>query len=122
MPRICEDAKRLGLIDSAAQIVLQLYSEPLQKFRLAAEGHGPNQPPKRSASGCGSISIRCRSGIRRSRQSLPEQAAYPLHAITQRPMAMYHAWHSQNAWLRQIYSHNRLYMHRAHRGGTGHRG
>ncbi len=27
-------------------------------------------------------------------------------------MAMYHAWHSQNAWLRQIYSHNRLYMHR----------
>ena len=40
-----EDAKRLGLIDSTAQIVLQLYSEPLQKFRLAAEGHGPRQPP-----------------------------------------------------------------------------
>jgi anaerobic selenocysteine-containing dehydrogenase len=25
---------------------------------------------------------------------------------------MYHAWHSQNAWLRQIVSHNRLYINR----------
>jgi anaerobic selenocysteine-containing dehydrogenase len=33
-----------------------------------------------------------------------------LHAITQRPMAMYHSWHSQNAWLRQIHGANRLYM------------
>ncbi len=24
---------------------------------------------------------------------------------------MYHSWHSQNAWLRQIYSQNRLFMH-----------
>jgi anaerobic selenocysteine-containing dehydrogenase len=37
---------------------------------------------------------------------------FPLHAITQRPMAMYHSWGSQNAWLRQILSENRLYMHR----------
>ena len=28
---------------------------------------------------------------------------FPLHAITQRPMAMYHSWGSQNAWLRQIH-------------------
>jgi sulfite dehydrogenase (quinone) subunit SoeA len=107
-----EDAKRLGLIDSAAQIVLQLYSEPLQIFRLAAEGHGPVQPPEAR-----------RDTIRRYfdplpiwyppfEQTLPEQEAYPLHAITQRPMAMYHSWHSQNAWLRQIHSQNRLYMHR----------
>ena len=27
-------------------------------------------------------------------------------------MAMYHSWDSQNAWLRQIHSRNRLYMHR----------
>ena len=26
-----------------------------------------------------------------------------MHAITQRPMAMYHSWGSQNAWLRQIH-------------------
>ena len=35
---------------------------------------------------------------------------YPLAAITQRPMAMYHSWDSQNAWLRQIHSHNYLYV------------
>jgi anaerobic selenocysteine-containing dehydrogenase len=43
---------------------------------------------------------------------VPEQAAWPLHAVTQRPSIMYHSWGSQNAWLRQIYSHNHLYMSR----------
>ena len=28
---------------------------------------------------------------------------YPIHALTQRPMAMYHSWGTQNAWLRQIH-------------------
>jgi anaerobic selenocysteine-containing dehydrogenase len=37
---------------------------------------------------------------------------YPLHAITQRPMAMYHSWGSHNAWLRQILPENRIYLHR----------
>jgi sulfite dehydrogenase (quinone) subunit SoeA len=37
---------------------------------------------------------------------------FPLRAITQRPMAMYHSWGSQNAWLRQILSANRLYVNR----------
>jgi len=37
---------------------------------------------------------------------------YPIHAITQRPAAMYHSWGSQNAWLRQIHGYNRLCMHR----------
>ncbi len=36
---------------------------------------------------------------------------FPLHAITQRPMFMYHAWGSQNAWLRQIAARNYLYLH-----------
>jgi anaerobic selenocysteine-containing dehydrogenase len=48
---------------------------------------------------------------------LAEQAgdsdAYDLHAVTQRPMHMYHSWGSQNAWLRQITSVNRLFVHRA---------
>ena len=35
-----------------------------------------------------------------------------MHAITQRPMAMYHSWGSQNAWLRQILGRNWLYMNR----------
>ena len=35
---------------------------------------------------------------------------YPLAAVTQRPMAMYHSWDSQNAWLRQIHAHNELFV------------
>jgi len=38
---------------------------------------------------------------------------FPLHAITQRPMMMYHSWDSQNAWLRQVLAQNHLYMNRA---------
>jgi len=30
--------------------------------------------------------------------------------VTQRPMAMYHSWDSQNAWLRQIHAHNHLFV------------
>ena len=35
---------------------------------------------------------------------------YPITALTQRPMAMYHSWGSQNAWLRQFHGHNPLYL------------
>ena len=41
-----------------------------------------------------------------------DDRAFPMHAITQRPMHMYHSWGSQNAWLRQITNANRLYMSR----------
>ncbi|MGL1250164.1 molybdopterin dinucleotide binding domain-containing protein, partial [Vibrio parahaemolyticus] len=30
-----------------------------------------------------------------------------------RPMAMYHSWGSQNAWLRQIHTANRIYVARS---------
>ena len=39
-----------------------------------------------------------------------DNEAYPLHAITQRPAAMYHSWGSQNAWLRQIHGYNYLFV------------
>lgn len=107
-----EEAKQLGLLDDTAQIVLQLYSEPLQKFRLAAEGHGPVQPPQTHRARIGRYFDPLPIWYPPLQQGLIEQAAYPLHAITQRPPAMYHSWHSQNAWLRQIYSRNRLFMHR----------
>ncbi|MDP3239988.1 MAG: molybdopterin oxidoreductase family protein, partial [Reyranella sp.] len=103
----------MGLIDKPDPIVLQLYSEVLQKFRLAADGHGEVQPPDEH-----------RHRVRTYFDPLPlwympfEEAevardAFPLHAITQRPMAMYHAWGSQNAWLRQIHGDNRLHIHHA---------
>ena len=99
------------------QVVLQMYSEPLQKFRLAGQGlyDGPQPdspidrerlakyfdplpfwyPPFEGAHEKGSVGD-----------------TFPLHAITQRPMMMYHSWDAQNAWLRQIISENRLYMNR----------
>ena len=40
-----EYAASMGFVAAPRQIVLQLYSEPLQKFRLAAQGHRPVQPP-----------------------------------------------------------------------------
>lgn len=117
--RYLEDATRLGLIDSTAQIVLQLYSEPLQRFRLAAEGHGASQPPDAKREQVRKYFDPLPIWYPPFEQSLADQAAYPLHAITQRPMGMYHAWHSQNAWLRQIYSYNRLYMHRGTAAALG---
>ena len=42
-------AVKMGFIPNARQIVIQLYSEPLQKFRLAAEGFGAVQPPDADA-------------------------------------------------------------------------
>ena len=35
---------------------------------------------------------------------------FTVNALTQRPMAMYHSWGSQNAWLRQIHGRNPLYV------------
>ncbi|HLS83044.1 MAG TPA: molybdopterin oxidoreductase family protein [Arenimonas sp.] len=104
-------ARDMGFIASEAPIALQLYSETLQKFRLAARGHGPVQPPEGE-----------RARVERYFDPLPfwyepfegEQAGrerFPLSAITQRPPFMYHAWGSQNAWLRQIMASNVLYLH-----------
>ena len=42
-----EYARAMGFVESAEPITLQLYSEELQKFRLAAQGHGAMQPPRR---------------------------------------------------------------------------
>ena len=104
-------AREMGWIPSDDPIIMQIYSEPMQRFRLAARGHGSTRPPKAHA-----------RRIETYFDPLPmwyvplEEAAvagddYPLHAITQRPMHMYHSWGSQNAWLRQITSWNRLYVH-----------
>ena len=100
----------MGFIERPAPILLQFYGEIFQRFRLAAEGHGEIQPPEN-----------LRARIARVFDPLPlwyppfedesnDDAAYPLHGVTQRPMAMYHSWHSQNAWLRQIHGANRLYI------------
>ena len=108
-----EAARGMGLIDSADQIVLQLYSEPLQKFRLAAEGHGPIVPPERFRERLLQVMDPLPVWYRPLEDEVADRTRFPLHALTQRPMAMYHSWGSHNAWLRQILSENRLYLHRS---------
>ncbi len=95
----------LGLTDKPAPYLFQLYSEPLRRFQRAAEGHGQEQPPDH-----------LRARIAQTHDPLPLWYApdaaegFPLHALTQRPMAMYHSWGAQNAWLRQIHGQNPLYV------------
>ena len=103
-------AVAIGLYDSAQPYLFSLYVEPMRKFQRAAEGHGDCQPPDH-----------LRARIIKTLDPLPtwyppfeEDAvdikAFPLHALTQRPMAMYHSWGTQNAWLRQIHGLNPLYL------------
>ncbi|WP_296606389.1 molybdopterin oxidoreductase family protein, partial [Roseibium sp.] len=100
----------LGFYDKPQPYLFQLYVEPLRRFQLAAEGHGKRQPPDH-----------LRAQIREKLDPLPiwyppleddhvSETDYPVHALTQRPMAMYHSWGSQNAWLRQIHGQNPLYV------------
>jgi anaerobic selenocysteine-containing dehydrogenase len=104
-------AQRVRIRRFADPVIVQVYSEVLQRFRLAAQGKwGKRRPPER-----------LRSRVETYFDPLPfyyepleaqatDLEKYPLAAITQRPMAMYHSWDSQNAWLRQIHTHNYLFI------------
>ncbi|HKL70185.1 molybdopterin oxidoreductase family protein [Salibaculum sp.] len=101
-------AVQMGFYDSPQPYVFSLYSEPLRRMQMAAEGKGTHQPPEH-----------LRARLQTHMDPLPfwfeplgneAAAGYPLHALTQRPMAMYHSWGSQNAWLRQIHGQNPLYV------------
>jgi len=107
-------AQSMGWRTRNSPVIIALYSEVLQQFRLAALGHRPGRQPPRHL----------RARVAHHFDPLPfwepplehaatDLARYPLAAVTQRPMAMYHAWDSQNAWLRQIHGHNRLYVNPA---------
>jgi sulfite dehydrogenase (quinone) subunit SoeA len=108
-----EFAQRMGFIGKAERVVLHLYSEPLQRFRQAARGHGPIQPPDEHRARVDAYFDPLPIWYRPFEQAAVDNDEFPFHAITQRPMAMYHSWGSQNAWLRQIHGANRLYMNRA---------
>lgn len=112
-------AKAMGLIDKDEPITLQIYSEVLQKFRLAARGHGAQQPPSRLRARLETVMDPLPFWYEPVEGTMVSREEYPLHAVTQRPMAMYHSWGSQNAWLRQILSENRLYINRETAAGLG---
>ncbi|MCC5969361.1 MAG: molybdopterin-dependent oxidoreductase [Pararhodobacter sp.] len=101
-----------GIYDKPAPYLFNLYSEPMRKFQLAAEGFGHRQPPDH-----------LRARIMETLDPLPlwyppfeddsvDTTLFPLHALTQRPAAMYHSWGTQNAWLRQIHGVNPLFVSR----------
>ena len=104
-------AQQNGLRRDSDPIVIHIYSEFLHSFRAAAQGkRAGKQPPER-----------WRKRIDTYFDALPfyyapledatiDTARFPLNAVTQRPMAMYHSWDSQNAWLRQIHTHNYLFV------------
>lgn len=109
-----EFANKTGFIESTDPIIIELYSEKLQKFKLAGMGLYDGPQPKKE-----------RDQFRLSRffDPIPEyyiplehrctfSQAYPFYAITQRPMFMYHSWDSQNAWLRQLQAHNYMHMNK----------
>ncbi len=99
-----------GIFDAEAPYVFNIYVEPMRKFQLAAEGHGDIQPPEH-----------LRARVQETMDPLPiwyppfednnvDTDEFPIHALTQRPMHMYHSWGSQNAWLRQITGKNFMYL------------
>jgi anaerobic selenocysteine-containing dehydrogenase len=103
-------AVKIGIYDAPQPYLFDLYSEPLRKFQLAAEGHGDRQPPEH-----------LRERIKETLDPLPiwyapfedenvDTSEFDVHALTQRPMAMYHSWGTQNAWLRQIHGQNPLFV------------
>lgn len=103
-----EWAVATSFFESPQPYLFSIWSEPMRKFQLAAEGQGFIQPPDH-----------LRERLKRAMDPLPvwyppfgdeAGAEFPMHAITQRPMAMYHSWGSQNAWLRQIHGTNYLYL------------
>jgi len=106
-------AVEMGFYDAPQPYVFQIYSEVLQKFRLAAEGHGDIQPPDHHRDRIARCFTPLPSWYAPFEGEAVDEEAFPLHALTQRPMAMYHSWGSQNAWLRQIHGHNPMFVSEA---------
>jgi anaerobic selenocysteine-containing dehydrogenase len=110
-----EWAARVKFIARPDPIVLNLYSEPLQRFRLAGEGLWPGKKP---------ADPHLRERLRRYmdplahwhpplEDELPGAEQFPLRIITQRPMTHYHSWGSMNAWLRQLLNENPVFVNQA---------
>ena len=107
-----ELAADIGFIGKPEPIIMQIYSEPLQKFRLAGQGLYDGPQPNNQTD---------RERLVKYFDPLPmwyeplesqrvDHVEYPFYALTQRPMMMYHSWDSQNVWLRQILAQNYMYM------------
>ena len=105
-----EWAVKMGFYDSPQPYIFQLYVEPMRRFQLAAEGHGEIQPPDYLREQIKSFFDPLPIWYPSLEDKYVDPQEYPVHALTQRPMAMYHSWGTQNAWLRQIHGVNPLYL------------
>ncbi|MRR49534.1 MAG: formate dehydrogenase [Rhodocyclaceae bacterium] len=106
-----EWSQRNRITRYAEPILIHIYSEVLMRFRQAAQGKGFSRKPpehlrKRVETYCDPLPFYYEN----LEAQVTDKQKYPLSALTQRPMAMYHSWDSQNAWLRQIHTHNLLYV------------
>jgi anaerobic selenocysteine-containing dehydrogenase len=106
-----EWSQRNRITRYAEPILIHIYSEVLQKFRAAAQGKGlTRKPPAHLAKRIETYFDPLPFYYDTLEGQATDKHKYPLAAITQRPMAMYHSWDSQNAWLRQIHAYNLLYV------------
>jgi len=106
-----EWAKDMRLRVYTDPALIQVYSTVMQEFRLAAQGKRPGRkPPAHLAARIERYFAPVPFWYPPLEVQATDLEAYPLAAITQRPMAMYHSWDSQNAWLRQIHTHNYLFV------------
>ncbi len=116
-----EVAVDAGFVGKVEPIIMQFWSEPLQKFRLAGMGLYDGPQPTNQVD---------RERLVKYFDPLPlwyepleqqrvDAAEYPFFALTQRPMFMYHSWDSQNAWLRQLMAQNHLYMNAGRAAAMG---
>jgi anaerobic selenocysteine-containing dehydrogenase len=109
-----EWSQRNRITRYAEPINIHIYSEVLQRFRAAAQGKGySRKPPAHLAKRVETYFDPLPFFYDTLESHVTDKHKYPLAAITQRPMAMYHSWDSQNAWLRQIHAHNYLYVNTA---------
>jgi anaerobic selenocysteine-containing dehydrogenase len=107
-------AKEKGWRQKNDPVQLAIYSDTLQSFRLAAQGKRPGrQPPQELRERIATYFDPLPFWYPPLEEAATDTARFPLNAVTQRPMAMYHSWDSQNAWLRQIHSHNYLQVNPA---------
>ncbi|WP_298169346.1 molybdopterin oxidoreductase family protein [Acidithiobacillus sp.] len=109
-----ELAQRVGFNPTADPIVIELYSETFQRFRLAGQGlyDGPQPKDPVDRERLATYFDPLPDFYEPLEQQRIDKKEYPFYAVNQRPMMMYHSWDSQNAWLRQIIAQNYLYMNR----------
>ncbi|TXH68153.1 MAG: formate dehydrogenase [Thiothrix sp.] len=109
-----EFAKHAAWVGSTNQIVIELYSEAQQRFKLAGQGlyEGPMPTEAHHKERLSTYFNPLPFYYKPLEQCRIDEEEYPFYAVNQRPMFMYHSWDSQNAWLRQICAQNFLYMNR----------